>query len=97
MQFEWDPAKAADNLEKHGVSFEEAATVFRDIFSATGPDPDHSVGEERFITFGVSRTLVTAQTASGATIRLSMSWLLDVFTSMSSSDADGTPNDHLMS
>ena len=73
MQFEWDPAKAADNLEKHGVSFEEAATVFRDIFSATGPDPDHSVGEERFITFGVStngRLLVVGHTEHGDIIRI---------------------------
>jgi hypothetical protein len=36
LQFEWDPAKAADNLAKHGVSFEEAATVFRDTLSVTG-------------------------------------------------------------
>ncbi|HMH18728.1 MAG TPA: BrnT family toxin [Burkholderiales bacterium] len=54
MRFEWHPEKASDNLSKHGVSFEEAATVFRDPLSATGADPDHSVGEERFVTFGVS-------------------------------------------
>jgi len=36
LQLEWDPAKAADNLGKHGVSFEEAATVFRDTLSVTG-------------------------------------------------------------
>ena len=73
MQFEWDPAKAAENLAKHGVSFEEAATVFRDTLSATGPDPDHSVGEERFITFGVStsgRLLIVAHTEHGDTIRI---------------------------
>jgi len=45
LQFEWDPAKAAENLAKHGVSFEEASTAFRDPLSATGPDPDHSIGE----------------------------------------------------
>lgn len=73
MQFEWDTAKAAENLAKHGVSFEEAATVFRDTLSATGADPDHSVGEERFITFGVStsgRLLVVAHTERGDTIRI---------------------------
>ena len=73
MQFEWDTAKAAENLAKHGVSFEDAATVFRDTLSATGADPDHSVGEERFITFGVStsgRLLVVAHTERGDTIRI---------------------------
>ena len=73
MQFEWDPAKAAENLAKHGISFQEAATVFRDPLSATGADPDHSIGEERFITFGVStsgRLLVVAHTEHGDTIRI---------------------------
>ncbi len=46
MRFKWDPAKAADNVARHGVSFEEAATVFRDPLSATGPDPDHSLDED---------------------------------------------------
>ena len=54
MQFEWDQAKAADNVAKHGVSFEEAATALRDPRSTTGLDPNHSVDEERFITFGIS-------------------------------------------
>jgi uncharacterized DUF497 family protein len=73
LQFEWDPAKAAENLEKHGVSFEEAATIFRDTLSATGPDPDHSVGEERFVTFGVStggRLLVVGHIEYGDIIRI---------------------------
>ena len=73
MQFEWDPAKAAENLAKHGVSFEEAATVFRDALSATGADPDHSVGEERFIIFGLStsgRLLVVAHSEYGDIIRI---------------------------
>lgn len=64
MKFEWDPNKAAENLAKHGVSFEEAATVFRDVLSQTGQDPDHSVGEERF------RLLVIAHTERGDTIRI---------------------------
>ena len=70
---EWDPEKAAENLAKHGVSFEEAATVFRDALSATGSDPDHSVDEERFITFGLStagRLLVVAHTDRDDTIRI---------------------------
>ena len=58
MRFEWDPAKAAENLAKHGVSFQEAATVFRDPLSATGSDPDHSSDEERFVTFGISTAAV---------------------------------------
>jgi uncharacterized DUF497 family protein len=73
VRFEWDPAKAADNVARHGVSFEEAATVFRDPLSATGPDPDHSFDEERFVTFGIStsgRLLVIAHTERGDTIRI---------------------------
>ena len=73
MRFEWDPGKAAENLDKHGVSFEEAATVFRDVLSATGADPDHSFDEERFVTFGIStgdRLLTIAHTDRGDTIRI---------------------------
>ncbi|MGH8682219.1 MAG: BrnT family toxin [Burkholderiales bacterium] len=73
MQFEWDAAKAAENLLAHGVSFEEASTVFFDPLSATGADPDHSVGEARFITFGISssgRLLVVAHTNRGEVIRI---------------------------
>lgn len=55
MLFEWDPKKAAVNLDKHGVSFEEAATVFDDPLADTYDDPDHSEDEERFLTFGQSR------------------------------------------
>lgn len=54
MLFEWDPAKAAANLEKHDVSFEEAASVFSDPLADTYDDPDHSKGEQRFLTFGYS-------------------------------------------
>ncbi|MFZ2445293.1 MAG: BrnT family toxin [Syntrophobacteraceae bacterium] len=73
MKFEWDQKKARANLRKHKVSFEEAATALRDPMSATGHDPDHSVGEERFITFGVSergRLLVVAHTEEDETIRI---------------------------
>lgn len=52
--FEWDPAKASKNLTKHGVSFEEAQSVFFDPSSITIPDPDHSIDEQRFIINGYS-------------------------------------------
>lgn len=45
MEFEWDPSKAAANIRKHGVTFDEAATVFRDELAVSGADPDHSRGE----------------------------------------------------
>ena len=54
MQFEWDPEKAAANLTKHGVSFEEASSVFGDPLATTVPDPEHSVEEQRFLTTGMS-------------------------------------------
>jgi uncharacterized protein len=52
--FEWDPAKAATNLKKHGVSFEEASTVFDDPLSITIDDDEHSDEEQRFVTMGRS-------------------------------------------
>jgi uncharacterized protein len=73
MQFEWDPKKAASNLRKHGVSFEEAATVFEDDLSLTGDDPDHSVDEPRQVTFGISSAghlLVVLHTERGERIRI---------------------------
>ncbi|WP_439645677.1 BrnT family toxin [Candidatus Thiosymbion oneisti] len=54
MEFEWDEQKAIANRKKHGVTFEEASTVFRDPLAATGADPDHSLGEQRWVTFGIS-------------------------------------------
>jgi len=55
MEFDDDPAKAAHNLKKHKVSFEEAASVFGDSMSYTFSDPDHSIGEERWLMFGLSQ------------------------------------------
>jgi uncharacterized DUF497 family protein len=55
MEFEDDPAQAASNLKKHKVSFEEAASVFGDPMTYTFADPDHSIGEERWLMFGRSR------------------------------------------
>ncbi len=52
--FEWDEKKADDNSRKHGVSFDEAKTVFNDPFSVTIYDPDHSSDEERYIDIGLS-------------------------------------------
>jgi uncharacterized DUF497 family protein len=71
--FEWDPQKGRENERKHGVSFPEAATVFGDPLSVTVPDPDHSIGEARFLTMGMShqqRLLVVAHADRGDVIRL---------------------------
>ena len=54
MRFDWDKNKAAGNLAKHTVSFEEAATVFGDPLSDTFDDPDHSAEEQRFLIIGHS-------------------------------------------
>jgi hypothetical protein len=73
MRVEWDPRKARENLRKHGVSFEEASSVFFDSLAATGDDPDHSADERRFVTFGVSslgRVLVVAHAERGDAIRI---------------------------
>lgn len=71
--FEWDDEKAASNLAKHGVGFEEGATIFNDPLIATIPDPDHSEDEERFISIGASvqsRLLVVVHTFRKERIRL---------------------------
>ena len=71
--FEWDEEKAQDNLRKHGISFEEAQTVFNDPLAITIPDPDHSADEDRFITIGESdkrRILVAVYTERRKKIRL---------------------------
>ena len=73
MRIEWDPRKARSNLRKQKVSFEEASTALSDPMAATGADPDHSVTENRFVTFGVSergRLLVVAHTDEEETIRI---------------------------
>ena len=54
MKFEWDPNKAASNLRKHGVAFDEASTVFMDALALSGTNPENSDGEARFVTFGLS-------------------------------------------
>ena len=73
MRFEWNASKAAENLRKHRVSFNEAASVFFDPLSATGDDPDHSIEERRFVTFGMSasgRLLVVSHMDRGDGIRI---------------------------
>lgn len=73
MKFEWDIDKATANIQKHGVSFEAAAQAFEDKLSATFPDPDHSLGEARLITYGMStdrKLLVVSHTERGDTIRI---------------------------
>jgi uncharacterized DUF497 family protein len=52
IEFDWDPAKAASNVAKHGISFEEAMTVFRDPLARSILDPDYGTGEERWVTVG---------------------------------------------
>ncbi len=73
MTFQWDPDKASSNIKKHGVSFEEAVTVFGDPLAVTISDPDHSVGEFRFLTAGQSRLqrlLVVSHTEREGEVRL---------------------------
>lgn len=65
MKFEWDPKKATANVKKHGVTFQEAATIFGDPLAITFNDPDHSMSENRYITFGLSlqkRLIVVSHT-----------------------------------
>jgi uncharacterized DUF497 family protein len=57
LRFEWDEAKSRSNLRKHGLSFEEAVSVFADDFAQLIADPDHSEAEERFILLGMSGKL----------------------------------------
>ncbi|UIE36496.1 BrnT family toxin [Leptodesmis sichuanensis] len=73
MQWQWDPNKANLNIHKHGVSFEEAVTVFGDPLAVTIDDPDHSIGEARFVTIGFSnlqRLLVVCHTEREQKVRL---------------------------
>ena len=75
LRFEWGPVKAAANLRKHGVSFEEAETAFSDENGLLMADPAHSDAEPRFILLGLSGALrvllvVHCYRAAGATIRI---------------------------
>jgi hypothetical protein len=73
LEFEWDPQKAAANLAKHKVSFEEAATVFADPLGGIVTDPRHSSGEERFALLGLSqerRLLTVMYVERGGAVRI---------------------------
>jgi uncharacterized DUF497 family protein len=73
LRFEWDEAKAATNLEKHGVSFDEAQTVFGDQYTITIFDEQHSDEENRFIDIGMStngRILIVSYTENDERIRI---------------------------
>jgi uncharacterized DUF497 family protein len=73
VEFEWDPAKAAGNVKKHGVEFSEAMTVFGDPLEVTISDPDHSDDEFRLISLGMSaggRLLVVAYTERQGRMRI---------------------------
>jgi uncharacterized protein len=73
MFFTWDPKKAESNARKHGVDFDEAATVLDDPLSTTFSDPNHSTFEQRFLTIGVSalgRLLVVAHSERGNRTRI---------------------------
>jgi uncharacterized DUF497 family protein len=73
VEFEWDPDKERANIERHGVDFTEAATVFGDPLELTISDPDHSVGKFRFLSIGHSvrnRILVVSYTEREDRIRM---------------------------
>ena len=73
MDFEWDPSKAESNLAKHGISFEEAKTVFADPLFLIFEDPDHSIEEKRLIIMGESmeqKLLVVAYADRPHAVRL---------------------------
>ena len=75
IRFAWDPAKAAANLRKHGIAFDEAQTVFEDEEALILPDPDHSLDEDRFVLLGASVSsnvlaVVHCERAGGGVIRL---------------------------
>ena len=80
MEFEWDPKKAAVNIRKHDITFQEAATVFGDPLAVTFEDPDHSAIETRQITFGLSlkkRFLIVSHTERGGRTRIINARLMD--------------------
>lgn len=73
MEFEWDPEKEQSNLDKHGIDFTEAATVFGDPLEITISDPYHSMGEFRFLSMGYSslnRLLIVSYTEREDRIRI---------------------------
>jgi uncharacterized DUF497 family protein len=77
LKFEWDLRKARENVRNHGISFEEAITVFADWDSITIPDTQHSIDEERWVVLGRSshgRLLVVPHTERGEHVRVISAW-----------------------
>ena len=73
LTFEWDAAKAENNLSKHGVTFDEAETIFDDAFAVTFPDEEHSQDEARFVILGFSskaRVLIVVYSERDENIRI---------------------------
>lgn len=73
MKFEWSPVKASSNEGKHGITFDEASTVFGDVLSLSGRDLEHSIEENRVITVGLSskgNLLVVSHTDRADVIRI---------------------------
>jgi len=73
LRFEWDSKKAQSNRRRHGITFEEASTIFGDPLSITIHDPAHSIGEDRFITIGTSvndKLIVVVHTDRNDIIRI---------------------------
>jgi len=73
MNVDWDDNKADSNLSKHGVSFDDAVTIFNDSLARTRDDPDHSVDERRFVTIGRTRSdnlIVVCHTMTDEEIRI---------------------------
>ena len=75
LSFEWDSKKAESNSVKHGVTFEEAKSVFFDEYALIIPDPEHSANEERFVLMGLGRhmrvlVVVHCYRAKGSSIRI---------------------------
>jgi uncharacterized DUF497 family protein len=72
LDFEWDPEKARENEQKHGVTFFEASEIFDDDHSSSVRDPDHSQDEDRYLIFGMSKGgkyLVLSYTERGGRVR----------------------------
>jgi len=80
VEFEWNSKKAAKNLKKHGVSFREAASAFGDPLAITFDDPDHSIGEHRMLTFGITRTeklVIVSHTQRNGSMRIISARLME--------------------
>ncbi len=73
MEYDWDQGKANINLQKHGISFQEAASVFGDPLALTFNDPDHSIHEQRLLTFGVTKNgqlVIVSHTETHDSVRI---------------------------